>query len=67
MGIVLQKKIGDRVAAGEALAIIHARSAADAEKVAKRVAAAFTVAGHAQPRPLMLRRVTGSGIERLDM
>ena len=67
VGIVLQKKIGDRVAAGEALAIIHARSAADAEKVAKRVAAAFTVAGHAQPRPLMLRRVTGSGIERLDM
>src|SRR5437870_1995017 len=67
VGIVLQKKIGDRVAAGEALAIIHARSAAEAEKVAKRVAAAFTVAGHAQPRPLMLRRVTGSGIERLDM
>ena len=67
VGIVLQKKIGDRVAAGEALAIIHARSAAEAEKVAKRVAAAFTVAGQAQPRPLMLRRVTGSGIERLDM
>jgi pyrimidine-nucleoside phosphorylase len=67
VGIVLQKKIGDRVAAGEALAIIHARSAADAEKVAAHVAAAFTVAGQAQPRPLMLRRVSVSGIERLDM
>jgi pyrimidine-nucleoside phosphorylase len=67
VGIVLEKKIGDPVAAGETLAIIHARSAGDAETVASRVAAAFTVAAWAQPRPLMLRRVTGSGTEPLDM
>ena len=67
VGIVLEKKIGDRVAAGETLAIIHARSAGDAENVTRRVAAAFTVADQAQPRPLLLRRVTASGIERLDM
>jgi thymidine phosphorylase len=64
---VLEKKIGDRVAAGETLATIHARSAGDAENVTRRVAAAFTVAGQAPPRPLLLRRVTASGIERLDM
>jgi pyrimidine-nucleoside phosphorylase len=66
VGIVLEKKIGDPVAAGEILAIIHARSAGDAETVASRVAAAFTVAEHAQPRQLMLRRITGLGSERLD-
>jgi pyrimidine-nucleoside phosphorylase len=67
VGIVLQKKVGDRVAAGEPLAIIHARSDAAAESVANRVAAAFTVSDHAAPRPLLLRRVTGSGTERLDV
>ena len=66
VGIVLQKKIGDSVAAGEPLAVIHARSDAAASRVANRVAAAFTVAGSAAPRPLLLRRVTNTGIERLD-
>jgi pyrimidine-nucleoside phosphorylase len=67
VGVVLEKKIGDTVAAGETLAVIHARSAGDAEKIAKHVSAAFTVAARAQPRRLMLRRVTALGIERLDM
>jgi pyrimidine-nucleoside phosphorylase len=66
VGVVLQKKVGDRVAAGEPLAVIHARSVAAAEIVANRVAAAFTVTSSAAPRPLLLRRVTASGIERLD-
>ena len=66
VGIVLEKKIGDPVAAGQALAVIHARSTEDAVKVTGRVAAAFTVASRAKPRALLLRRVTGSGIERLD-
>jgi pyrimidine-nucleoside phosphorylase len=67
VGVVLAKKIGDRVQAGEPLAVIHARSADDAANVAGRVAAAFTVAERALPRPLLLRRVTRSGIERLDL
>jgi thymidine phosphorylase len=67
VGIVLEKKIGDRVAAGELLATIHARTPEDAQKVTARVAAAFSVASQAQPRALLLRRVTASGIERLDM
>ena len=66
VGVVLEKKIGDRVAAGETLAIIHARSAGDAENIASRVAAAFAVAARAQPRRLVLARVAESGIERLD-
>ena len=67
VGVVLEKKIGDAVKAGEVLAVIHARSAEAAQNVTERVAAAFTIAGQAQPRALLLRRVTKSGIERLDM
>jgi pyrimidine-nucleoside phosphorylase len=67
VGVVLEKKVGDSVAAGEIVAVIHARSAGDAENVATRVSAAFSVADHAQPRTLMLRRVSVSGIERLVM
>ena len=67
VGVVLEKKIGDPVKAGEVLAVIHARSAEAAQNVTERVAAAFTIAGQAQPRALLLRRVTKSGIERLDM
>ena len=67
VGIRLQKKVGDRVAAGEPLAIIHARTDAAAESVADRVAAAFTIAESAAPRALVLRRVTALGIERLDV
>jgi pyrimidine-nucleoside phosphorylase len=66
VGIVLEKKIGDPVKAGEILAVIHARTADDAANVTERVAAAFTVASQAQPRALLLRRVTATDIQRLD-
>jgi pyrimidine-nucleoside phosphorylase len=66
VGIVLEKKIGDPVAAGEVLAVIHARSAEDARNVTAQVAAAFAVAAQAQPRALLLRRVTANDMERLD-
>ena len=66
VGVVLQKKVGDRVEIGEPLAIIHARTESAAANVANRVAEAFTVSGSARPRPLLLRRVTSTGIERLD-
>jgi pyrimidine-nucleoside phosphorylase len=66
VGVVLQKKIGDRVQAGEPLAIIHARTETAAASVSNRVAAAFTVTQDAVARGLLLRRVTASGIERLD-
>ena len=67
VGIVLEKKVGDRVQPDEALAVIHASTSAAAEKVAGRVADAFSIGQQAEPRKLLLRRVTASGIERLDM
>src|SRR2546425_1608251 len=67
VGIVLEKKIGDPVAMGEPLAVIHARTWADADNVANRVAASFAIAEKASPPPLLLRRVTASGVERLDL
>ena len=66
VGIVLEKKVGDPVAAGEPLAIVHARTPAAAANVADRVAGAFTIGVGAAPRALVLRRVTASGVERLD-
>ena len=66
VGVVLNKKIGDPVEAGEILAVIHARTTEAASNVTGRVAAAFTIARKAQPPPLLLRRVTKSAIERLD-
>ncbi len=66
VGIVLQKKVGDAVERGEPVATVHARSDQVAREVTPRVAAAFRVAASARPRPLLLRRVTASGTERLD-
>src|SRR6202035_4098750 len=66
VGVVLNKKIGDPVKAGELLAVIHARTAEAAANVTYRIAAAFTVASQAQPRALLLRRVTATDIQRLD-
>jgi pyrimidine-nucleoside phosphorylase len=66
VGIVLEKKIGEPVQAGEVLAVIHARAAEAAQNVTDRIAAAFTVASRAQPRALLLRRISASGVERLD-
>jgi pyrimidine-nucleoside phosphorylase len=67
VGVVLEKKIGDPVKAGEVLAVIHARSPQGAEKVMGQVSAAFTLAASARPRSLLLRRVSASSIEPLDV
>jgi pyrimidine-nucleoside phosphorylase len=66
VGIVLQKKVGDAVQLGEPLATVHARTDQAAQQVATRVAAAFRVTASARPRPLLLRRISASGTERLD-
>jgi pyrimidine-nucleoside phosphorylase len=66
VGVVLQKKVGDAVQRGEPLAILHARTDEAATQVTSRVTAAFRLAASAQPRRLLLRRVTAAGIERLD-
>ncbi|MDQ6708934.1 MAG: thymidine phosphorylase [Candidatus Dormibacteraeota bacterium] len=66
VGIVLRKKVGDPVGAGESLATIHARTPENADQVTAQVAAAFSVGSAISARPLLLRRVTVSGIERLE-
>jgi pyrimidine-nucleoside phosphorylase len=65
VGIVLNKKVGEQVRSGEALATIHARSASEAASVAPRLTAAFRLSESGKARPLLLRRVTASGTERL--
>src|SRR5256714_1090910 len=54
VGVVLRKKVGDRVQAGESLATIHAPTEEAARPVTSRVAAAFPLAASAQPRPPFL-------------
>jgi pyrimidine-nucleoside phosphorylase len=55
VGIVCLRKPGDRVAAGEPLAEIHAASDADADHAAHQLAAAYTIADEPPlPRPVVL-------------
>jgi pyrimidine-nucleoside phosphorylase len=65
VGLVLQKKVGDPVQAGETLATVHARSQDQAAAVLPRLRAAFTISPDARSRPLLLRRVTASGTQAL--
>jgi thymidine phosphorylase len=62
---VLHKKVGDAVEAGESLATVHGRTTAAADSILARITAAFQIREDAAPRPLLLRRVTASGIEQL--
>lgn len=43
VGVVLHKKVGDMVAAGESLGVIHARTEADADEAAALFAACYTI------------------------
>jgi pyrimidine-nucleoside phosphorylase len=54
VGLVLRAKVGDRVAAGAPLLTIHAANAAAAERVAPRLAAAYTLGdAPVSPPPLI--------------
>ncbi|MGZ5306055.1 MAG: thymidine phosphorylase [Actinomycetota bacterium] len=56
VGIVVHRKIGDRLIAGEPVGDVHARSTEDAAEAARRVLAAFTLTdGDVQPPPLVYR------------
>jgi len=58
VGIVVHRKIGDRLVAGEPVGDVHARSRDDAHHASERVLRAFTVIeGDAQPPPLVYRWV----------
>jgi pyrimidine-nucleoside phosphorylase len=57
VGILVEKKPGDSVARGEALARLRVRRRSDAAPAFERVLAAFVVGGEAPPRrPLVLER-----------
>ena len=66
VGIVVQKKVGDAVERDEPLAVIHAQDAGRAADASARVEAAFALGERGVPRPLLLRRISRAGIERLD-
>ena len=57
VGLVLEKKLGEHVAAGERLATIHAASQADAEAAGARLRACYSITS-AQPAPRQLIKGT---------
>jgi pyrimidine-nucleoside phosphorylase len=62
VGLYLTVKTGDRVAKGQALGTVYARSDAMAAAAANSVLSALSVGeGPAQPLPLVMDRVTGGG------
>ncbi|NLU48800.1 MAG: pyrimidine-nucleoside phosphorylase [Syntrophomonadaceae bacterium] len=65
VGIVLRKKRGDRVRAGEALAILHANDPYRLEVARKSLVEAYRIStgAHSFP-PLLLGVVTREGVER---
>jgi pyrimidine-nucleoside phosphorylase len=65
VGIVLNKKVGDRVAGDETLAEVHARDQSSGEAAIDRLGKAFQIADAAQAPPLIRRRVSASGLEVL--
>lgn len=65
VGIVLRKKVGDAVSAGEPLATIHYNTEARALRARQLLEASFKIADSPpdEKRPL-IRRVIGQGIDK---
>ena len=57
VGIVVHKKIGDRVAAGEAVYTIHCHSESGAERARKLLKGSYTISSEAAHRPALIHRV----------
>jgi len=56
VGIVLEVEVGDRIAAGQRIAQVHARSSEDAQRAVDSVQSAIAL-GDARPRDVVLSRV----------
>jgi pyrimidine-nucleoside phosphorylase len=67
VGLVLRKKVGDAVAAGESLATLHVSSNNETvQEVAERVRQAYGIVSSVPaPKPLLLSIVTAGGIQRV--
>ena len=57
VGVLLRKKNGDAVTAGEPLAVIHARTRESAEKAAEALRACYTVTEEKPRHPALIRGV----------
>jgi pyrimidine-nucleoside phosphorylase len=65
VGIVLKKKVGDRVEAGEALAELHVADESRLAEVQERLLGAYTIGSEAPAvKPLIYGLVTEAGVER---
>ena len=57
VGVLLRKKNGDAVTAGEPLAVIHARTTESAEKAAEALRACYTITDEKPQHPALIRGV----------
>jgi thymidine phosphorylase len=62
---MIPAKPGDRVRRGDVLAVIHARTDADAERARTALDEAIVIGDAASPLPLVSHRVTAAGVEAL--
>ncbi len=63
VGFVITARPGDRVARGEPLATVLARTAADADQAAVALGQAVRIGERAAPLPLVSHRITTAGVE----
>jgi pyrimidine-nucleoside phosphorylase len=64
-GIVLNKRVGDAVTRGEALAVLHTGERSDVAEAERLLRGAIRLGREAvAPRPLVFGRVTTDGVER---
>jgi len=67
VGFVITCKPGDRVKRGAPLAVVHARTEADAEAGNRRLGEAIVIGDAALPAlPLVSHRITAAGVEPLE-
>ncbi|MBC7084206.1 MAG: pyrimidine-nucleoside phosphorylase [Firmicutes bacterium] len=58
-GLVVAKKIGDRVAAGEPLATLHTNNPASIDEASRLVASAYAISQSASSPPRLIKQVVG--------
>ena len=66
VGFLISAKPGDRVRRGDVLAVIHARTEADAERANTALDEAIVIGRSAAPLPLVSHRVTAQGVTTLS-
>jgi pyrimidine-nucleoside phosphorylase len=66
VGFLIPAKPGDRVRRGDVLAVVHAKTGADAERARTALDEAIVIGVSATPLPLISHRVTAEGVTRLS-